>query len=80
MASKPIYQEKLNQLGCCGSGSVGGKLSEQLAELQKKIEKQSEQIKELQNALSEKIDKSSLITVHSLEDEALFKAFPLDNE
>lgn len=80
MAVKPIYQEKLNQLGCCSGGSDDGNLSEQLAELQKKIENQSEQIKELQNDLSEKIDKSSLITVHSLEDEALFKALPLDNE
>ncbi|OOF40874.1 hypothetical protein BKK47_02910 [Rodentibacter mrazii] len=79
MASKPIYQEKLTQLGCCSSGSSGD-VSKQLTELQKKIEEQSKQIEALQKALSEKIDKSSLITVHSLEDEALFKAFPLDNE
>ncbi|VEH67282.1 Uncharacterised protein [Rodentibacter pneumotropicus] len=45
MAVKPIYQEKLNQLGCCGSGSVGGKLSEQLAELQKKLKSNLSRLK-----------------------------------
>lgn len=76
MAVKPIYQENLNKLGCCGGGS-NGDVPEQLTELQKKVEEQSKQIDELKNNQDEKI---TLTNVYSLGGEPIFQAHPLGDK
>lgn len=73
----PMYAKWLAELGCCNGGTSDPNTSQQLAELQQKIAEQAEQIQALQQALENKINKQSLVTVYSLEDEALFQAMPI---
>lgn len=70
----PYYAQGIAKLGCCPDDK---NLSEQLDELKRIVNKQTQQITELENALEGKIDKSALVTVYSLEDKPLFKAHPL---
>ncbi|MBF0785765.1 hypothetical protein E4T80_09870 [Muribacter muris] len=78
MAVKPIYENYLNEMGCSSSSSpVPTELMQQVEALAQKVSAQTTEIQTLQAALADKVGKSELITVHSLEDEALFKAFPL---
>lgn len=78
MAIKPLYEENLKQAGCGNTGcSIPAELMEKLSELEQKVDTQAADIQTLQKAFADKVDKSELITVHSLEDKALFKAFPL---
>lgn len=78
MAVKPLYEDYLNNMGCGGSSSsVPTELMQHVEALEQKVSTQAAEIQFLKTALAAKLDKSELITVHSLEDDALFKAFPL---
>lgn len=74
----PYYAQGIAELSCCSCGSGNTNVYQQIEALKKVVEEQVKRINELEQALSEKINSSDLVTVYSLENSPLFKAFPLD--
>lgn len=76
MAIKPIYADYM--AGCSQNNKED--VLALITQLSSKIDEQQKQIQQLTVELENKVNRDELITIYSLEDEALFKAYPITGE